>query len=175
MDKLRAIFVKRGVTLTATDIAGAVTANSVQAAPAGLAVKVSVIAAKGAAVTTSITALVKGTIKIMTYTKFKFSLGITAGILLAGGAVTVAVSQTGGSDKLTPQEIAKQSQDAYAALSSYSDNGTAMTEGGGQTTTTTFNIRLQRPNLYRIDWTQTGGFYMSAGSRLVSRRRRLSL
>jgi RNA polymerase sigma factor (sigma-70 family) len=163
LEKLRAIFVKRGVTLTATVIAGAVAANSVQAAPAGLAVKISMVAAKGAAVTTSITTIVKGALKIMTYAKLKLALGITAGILLAGGAVTVAVSQTGGSDKLTPQEIAKQSQDAYAALSSYSDTGTAVSEGGGQTATTTFNIRLQRPNLYRIDWTGTGGLYTSKG------------
>src|SRR5208283_5015031 len=60
LEKLRAIFVKRGVTLTATVIAGVVAANSVQAAPAGLAVKDSVIAAKGLAVTTSVTTLVNG-------------------------------------------------------------------------------------------------------------------
>jgi RNA polymerase sigma factor (sigma-70 family) len=163
LEKLRKYFVKRGVTLTVTAIAGAVAANSVQAAPAGLAMKISVVVAKGAAVTTSITTIVKGTLKIMTYAKLKLAIGITAGILLAGGAVTVAVSQSSGDDKLTPQEIAKQAQDAYAALSSYSDNGTAVTEGGGQTTTTTFSIRLQRPNFYRIDWTQTGGLYTGTG------------
>ena len=48
LEKLRAIFAKRGVTLTPTDIAGTVAANSVQAAPAGLAVAV-MAAAKGAA------------------------------------------------------------------------------------------------------------------------------
>ena len=117
MEKLRAIFMKRGVTLTATVIAGTVAANSVQAAPVGLAVKVSVLAAKGAVVTTSITTIVKGTLKIMTYAKLKLAIGITAGILLTGGAVTVAVSQTGGGDKLTAQEIVTKSHDAYAALS----------------------------------------------------------
>ena len=94
LEKLRATFVKRGVALTATAIAGAVAANSVQAAPAGLAVKVSVVAAKGAAVTTSITTIVKGTLKIMTCAKLKLALGITAGILLAGGATTLVISQT---------------------------------------------------------------------------------
>src|ERR1017187_6665879 len=163
LEKLRALFVKRGVTLTATVIAGAVAANSVQAAPAGLAVKVSVVAAKGAAVTTSITTIVKGNLKIMNYAKLKLALGLTAGILLAGGATTLVISQTNTDDKWTPQEIAKQAQDAYAALSSYSDTGTAVSEGGGQTQTTTFNIRLQRPNLYRIDWTGTGGLYTSKG------------
>jgi RNA polymerase sigma factor (sigma-70 family) len=163
LEKLRAIFVKRGVTLTATVIAGAVAANSVQAAPVGLAVKVSVVAAKGAAVTTSITTIVKGTLKIMSYAKLKLAIGITAGILLAGGAVTVAISQTSSDDKLA-QEIIKKSQDAYAALSSYSDSGKISAEVGNQTIPTTFNIRLQRPNLYRIEWTQTTAFFTNGGT-----------
>ena len=45
LEKLRAIFVKRGVTLTATVLAGAVAANAVQAAPVGLAVTVTAAAA----------------------------------------------------------------------------------------------------------------------------------
>jgi RNA polymerase sigma factor (sigma-70 family) len=163
LEKLRARFVKRGVTLAATVIAGAVAANSVQAAPAGLAVTVTAAAAKGAAVSTSITTLVKGTLKIMTYAKLKLALGISAGILLAGGAVTVAISQTGGGDNLTAQVIAGKSRAAYAALSSYSDRGTVVMEIAGQNVTTTFNTRLQRPNLYRIDWTQTANPYTSKG------------
>jgi RNA polymerase sigma factor (sigma-70 family) len=164
LEKLRAIFVKRGVTLTATVIAGAVAANSVQAAPVGLAVKVSVVAAKGAAVTTSITTIVKGTLKIMTYAKLKLAIGITAGILLAGGAVTVAISQSSDDGKLAPQAIIKKSQAAYAALSSYSDSGKISAEVGNQTIPTTFNIRLQRPNLYRIEWTQTTAFFTNGGT-----------
>ena len=100
---------------------------------------------------------------MMTWMKLKFAAGVGMAALLAGGVATVAISQTSSEDKLTPQEIAKQAQDAYAALSSYSDNGTAVTEGGGQTATTAFNIRLQRPNLYRIEWTQSGGLYISKG------------
>ena len=77
---------------------------------------------------------------MMTWMKIKFAAGMGVAALLAGGVATVAISQTSSEDKLTPQEIAKQAQDAYAALSSYSDNGTAVTEGGGQTATTAFNI-----------------------------------
>jgi RNA polymerase sigma factor (sigma-70 family) len=163
LEKLRAIFAKRGVTLTPTDIAGTVAANSVQAAPAGLAAIVTVTAAKGTTISATTTTLVKGTLKIMACTKLKLAIGIAAGILMAGGVATVIISKTGHNDKLLAQQIAKQSQDAYAALASYSDSGTVVSEGGGQTTTTTFNTRLQRPNLYRIDWTQTGGFYTSKG------------
>jgi hypothetical protein len=71
---------------------------------------------------------------------------------------------------LTPQQIAKQAGDTYAALSSYSDSGTAVTESGSGTSRTTFNIRLQRPDLYRIDWTharsdwQTGKPFASKGA-----------
>ena len=52
VEKLRGWFSKRGVTLTATLIAGAVSANSIQAAPAALAKTVTAAAiAKGAAAT----------------------------------------------------------------------------------------------------------------------------
>src|SRR5476651_2118147 len=53
VEKLRAYFAKRGDTLTAAAIAGAVSANSVQAAPIGLATTVTAAAAKGAAVSAS--------------------------------------------------------------------------------------------------------------------------
>jgi RNA polymerase sigma factor (sigma-70 family) len=154
LEKLRAIFVKRGVTLTATVIAGAVAANSVQAAPAGLAVKVSVVAAKGAAVTTSITTLVKGTLKIMTYAKLKLALGISAAIMLAGGATTVILSSDRVSDDLPSSEIFKRAQEKYASLTNYSDEGKTVATLNGMTLTTTFTIRLARPNFYRIDWEQ---------------------
>src|SRR5450432_2530392 len=70
VEKLRAFFAKRGVTLTAAAIAGAVSANSVQAAPIGLAATVTA-AAKGAAVSASILTLIKGALKIMAWTKMK--------------------------------------------------------------------------------------------------------
>ena len=178
LEKLRKFFTNRGVTLTATVIAGAVAANSVQAAPTGLAVTISATAVKGAAVTASITTLVKGTLKIMTQAKLKLAIGITAGILLVGGATTMVISQTTGDDKLTPHEIAKQSLDAYAALMSYSDSGTVVTEMAGKNIKTTFNIRLARPNLYRIDsimmagpnslkgaaWSDGSGDYFETGT-----------
>jgi RNA polymerase sigma factor (sigma-70 family) len=154
LEKLRAIFVKRGVTLAATVIAGTVAANSVQAAPVGLAVKVSVVAAKGAAVTTSITTLVKGTLKIMTYAKLKLALGICAAIMLASGTTTVILSSDRVSGDLPSSEIFKRAQEKYASLTSYSDEGKTVSTVNGKTLTTTFTIRLARPNLYRIEWEQ---------------------
>jgi len=55
LDKLRRHFVRQGVTLTAAAVAGAVTANAVQAAPAGLAATISAAAAiSGTSATTAI-------------------------------------------------------------------------------------------------------------------------
>jgi len=47
LEQLRAIFAKRGVTLSTTLIAGRISANAVQAAPAGLVVTISTAAALG--------------------------------------------------------------------------------------------------------------------------------
>ncbi len=163
LEKLRKFFIRRGVTLSAGLLAGAISTHSVQAAPAVLATAIT-----ATKTTTTTLALVKTTMKTMTWLKLKFALGLTAATLIAGGAATVAISQTRNDQthsgpQSTPQQIAKAAQAAYAALSSYSDSGTVVTIGGGTTTTTTFNTRLQRPNFYRVDWSQVGGFYNSKG------------
>ena len=163
LEKLRAIFVKRGVTLTATVIAGAVAANSVQAAPMGLAVMVMAATAKGAAVGSSTLTIIKGALKIMAWTKAKMVIAVGVGILLAAGTATVTVKQLTRARAESPVNMAKQAQEAYAELSSYSDSGTIVAEGGGSNTKTTFNIRLQRPKFYRVDWKSTGGLYTAAG------------
>jgi RNA polymerase sigma factor (sigma-70 family) len=90
LEKLRAIFAKRGVTLTPTDIAGTVAANSVQAAPAGLAVAVTALA-KGAAVGSSTLTLVKGALKIMAWTKAKMVIAVTAGVIAMSGTALFIV------------------------------------------------------------------------------------
>jgi RNA polymerase sigma factor (sigma-70 family) len=170
LEKLRKIFSKRGVTLTAALIAGAVSANSVQAAPAGLAATFTAnAAAGGATISTAITTLVKGTMKTMTWLKIKFAAGAGLAALVVAGAATVAVSQisggdNSGGDKLTAQEIAKKTEDAYTALSSYSDEGgTASTLGTTAVAPVTFSIRLARTNFYRVGWTQASAFFVSKG------------
>ncbi len=165
LEKLRKSFAKRGVSSTAPIIAGTISLHSVQAAPAALVKSVAVVAAtKGAAAGGSILFLVTKTMKTMTWLKIKFAVGVGVAALVAVGVATVSVSQTSNAgDGLTPQQIANQSQDVYAALTSYNDTGKVVTSGGGQPTETTFNIRLKRPNFLRVEWTQTGGFYTSKG------------
>jgi RNA polymerase sigma factor (sigma-70 family) len=92
LDKLRKIFSKRGVTLTATVIAGAVTENSVRAAPAAVAKSVTALAAaKGAAASGSTLTLAKGALKLMAWTKAKTAVVAGTCVLLAAGTTTIVV------------------------------------------------------------------------------------
>jgi RNA polymerase sigma factor (sigma-70 family) len=92
LEKLRTMFAKRGVTLTAALVGISVSANSVQAAPVGLAANVTASAAGGAVVSITITTLVKGIMKTMTWLKLKFVACIGVSALLVGGVATVALS-----------------------------------------------------------------------------------
>ena len=84
LEKLRAYFLKRGVTSTTGSIAAAISANSVHAAPAMLAKTAAAVAlAKGATASTSTLALVKGALKIMAWTNSKVVIGASVVVLLA--------------------------------------------------------------------------------------------
>lgn len=100
----------------------------------------------------------------MTGTRLKFIFGMSAAVVFAAGTRTLVVAQTVSNGKPTTQEIVKRSQAVYDALTNYSDTGKVVCESMGQTTTTSFKIRLQRPNLYRIGWTQPTDFFTNTGS-----------
>ncbi|HUA64789.1 MAG TPA: sigma-70 family RNA polymerase sigma factor [Alphaproteobacteria bacterium] len=111
LDKLRKFFAKRGIASTTAIIGGAISAHSVQAAPANLVATIVAAAVKGPAVAASTMPLVKGTFKLMTYAKLKLSLGIAAAVLLTAGTVNVAISSMTVPDKnplgeASPQETA---------------------------------------------------------------------
>jgi uncharacterized protein (TIGR03435 family) len=94
LEKLRGFFTKRGVALSATVIAGAVSAGSVQAAPAGLAATISTVAlTKGAAAGGSTLALVKGVLKLMAWTKAQTVVAVSVGVFLAAGTTTIVVKE----------------------------------------------------------------------------------
>jgi hypothetical protein len=162
LEKLRKFFRKRGVFSTTAIIAAAISGNSVQAAPIGLAGTVTATAVHGAAVSSSTITLVKGTLKLMAWSKLKIAVGVALAALVVGAGVTV-VSQTVRSNTTDLERIVKEATDAYAALTSYSDTGTVDVKGGGPATQTTFTIRLQRPNSYYVEWSQTGGAFDSGG------------
>jgi RNA polymerase sigma factor (sigma-70 family) len=92
LDKLRAFFAKRGVALSSVAIAGAVSAHSVQAAPAALATATTALAiAKGAAASSSILTLINGALKLMVWTKAKTVVVTAACVLLAAGTTTMTI------------------------------------------------------------------------------------
>jgi len=83
LEKLRKFFVKRGVTLSAAALGAAISAHSVQAAPAGLSTAVIAAACQGSALTASTLTLAKGTLKIMAWTKFHLAVGTAAVAVIA--------------------------------------------------------------------------------------------
>ena len=93
LEKLRQFFAKRGVSSTTAIIAGAISSNSVQAAPIGLAKTISAVAvAKGAVASTSTLTLVQGALKIMAWSKAKTAIVAGVVALLSIGAGTAIVS-----------------------------------------------------------------------------------
>ena len=94
LEKLQRFFAKRGVSSTTAVIAGALSANSVQAAPAALAKSVTAVAmAKGATASVSTLTLIKGALKVMAWTKAKTAVVAGVVLLLAAGTTTVAVKE----------------------------------------------------------------------------------
>jgi RNA polymerase sigma factor (sigma-70 family) len=96
VEKLQRYFSRRGVSSTAAVIAGAISANSVQAAPVALAKSVTAAAmVKGAAVGGSTLTLMQGALKFMAWTKMKTTAVVSIGlILIFAGAAVIVVSKT---------------------------------------------------------------------------------
>jgi len=86
LEKLRRFFLQRGVSSTTAVIAGAISANSIQMAPAALAATVTAAAvAKGAGASASTLTLIKGALKIMAWTKAKSAIALGVCALVAAG------------------------------------------------------------------------------------------
>jgi RNA polymerase sigma factor (sigma-70 family) len=90
VEKLRKFFVRQGITLSADAIMGAVSGNSVQAAPIALAKSVTAVAvAKGAAASGSTLTLVKGGLKIMAWIKAKTAIVVGVAAILTVGTTSI--------------------------------------------------------------------------------------
>ena len=107
LEKLRRFFTKRGVSSTTAIIAGAISANSVQAAPVALAKSVTAVAiVKGSIAAASTLTLVKGIMKTMAWSKIKIATAISAGVILLASVSTLIVAQTKSADTNTTNYIA---------------------------------------------------------------------
>jgi RNA polymerase sigma factor (sigma-70 family) len=103
LEKLRRFLAKRGVNSTTAIIAGAISSNSVQAAPAGLTKTILAVAiAKSAAVSGSTLALVKGALKMVAYAKVKTAVAVGAAVLLAAVSITITVKKIENSFAANP-------------------------------------------------------------------------
>ena len=108
MEKLRQFFTRRGIIVPAAVLIAAISANSVQAAPAALAKTATAVAlAKGAAVSTSTLTLIKGALKLMAWTKAKIVITTGVAVLLAAGTTTVVVEKIAAAQ--SPSKIPKLS------------------------------------------------------------------
>jgi hypothetical protein len=88
--------------------------NAVQAAPIGLATSVTVAAIKGTTVTTSTLTLIKTTLKIMAWTKFKAVAGAGILALLVVGTTTVVICSVNAQT-----DVAKSGKPQLPAFSGY--------------------------------------------------------
>lgn len=114
LEKLRRLLRQRGVTSTASTLAGAVAAHSIQPAPAALAKAIGALATgKGAVASSSLATLVRGTLKVMTWKKVKLAALAGVGILLASGTAIVAVKTIRAA---TPAPAAQEIWDLYSRV-----------------------------------------------------------
>jgi len=118
--KLQKFFLKRGVASTAAAIAGAISANSIQAAPAALAEMATAVAfAKGATASVSTLTLTQAALKLMAWTKAKTAI---LSVVLVGMA-TISVVQHQGQVKLRGQnESLRQQLDQSSQLAADNQN-----------------------------------------------------
>jgi RNA polymerase sigma factor (sigma-70 family) len=109
LEKLRRLFAKRGVVATVSVIAAEISSHSIQAAPMGLATKITATAAIGSTVVGSTLTLVKGTIEVMTWLKMKTAIVLSSVTLLAVGA-SLAVTHLHRSQAAQNEAQAQQSK-----------------------------------------------------------------
>ena len=106
LEKLRTFFARRGVSSTTAIIAGAISANSVQAAPVALAKSVTAVAiAKGATASGSTLTLIKGALKVMAWTKAKTAVVAGVAILLTVGTTTMVVKSVNMIRRAAPPDL----------------------------------------------------------------------
>jgi RNA polymerase sigma factor (sigma-70 family) len=96
LESLQKFFAQRGVTSTTAAISGALSANFMLVAPAGLAKTISEAAIlQGAAASSSTLTLTKGALKIMAWTKMNAAITTGIVVLLLAGTSTLVVEKLG--------------------------------------------------------------------------------
>ena len=94
VEKLRGFFGKRGIALSGGMIIGAVSANSVHAAPVGLVATTMGMTAKAGTLATSSSTLAESTLRMMTWLKLKTAITTGLELLMSGGVITWVVAES---------------------------------------------------------------------------------
>ncbi|HUJ11763.1 MAG TPA: TIGR03435 family protein [Verrucomicrobiae bacterium] len=114
LEKLRKFFTKRGVSSTTALLAGAISVNSVEAAPVAVAKAATTVAiAKGSIASASTITLVKGALNLMAWAKVKTTLLGTSVLVAAATTTAVAISwelKSEALDKNPPVVILRPTQ-----------------------------------------------------------------
>jgi len=93
LEKMRRFFARRGVVLSSTLIAGAVSAKAVAAAPPVLVKSVTAISlAQGTTASSLTLAIMKGALNVMAWTKMKTVVAVATVLAIAGGTATVLIN-----------------------------------------------------------------------------------
>lgn len=117
IEKLRIIFQRRGIALSSGILSAALSAQTTQAAPAGLAATIATNAMlKGAHFTASTAILGKGVLNIMAISKLKTAAVVAATLLLAGGTTSYVVVQLNRARPPQPAGPVAESADDTLAL-----------------------------------------------------------
>lgn len=110
VEKLRLFFSRRGIVVSVAMLTAAISANSVQSAPATLAKTAATVAlAKGATATAPTLTLIKGVLKIMAWTKTKTVIVAGVATLLVAGTATVVVKKISHPIRITAAPVAVES------------------------------------------------------------------
>ena len=94
LERLQKFFSRHGIISTTSAIAGAISTNSIQAAPVGLTKAITALGlAQGATASASTLTLIKGALKIMAWTKTQSAIITGVVVLFALGTTTVTVKE----------------------------------------------------------------------------------
>lgn len=104
LERLRKIFARDGVVLSAAVLAATLPAHTVQAAPIALGGSISHAIGSHAVLSATTSTLVKGTLAMMTWTKLKLAAGLAVLVILAAGTATIAAQKTAQSKRIEASE-----------------------------------------------------------------------
>jgi RNA polymerase sigma factor (sigma-70 family) len=105
IERLRKIFAKSGIALSAATMAGMLPELAVQSAPEALANSISRAVTNSASVSISTATLVKGTLQMMAWTQFKFATGLAASLVLLAGTATIIAQKAVRDHKPVDDEV----------------------------------------------------------------------